>query len=121
MAKEIKLKISLDGAKDVEKDIDDIGDGLHELDVRDAKNAKQALDKLDRTNLNHLKTQIKEASETVKQFGSHIKNAGDKVSSFGQSATIALTAPITAMATFGITSQSALEKALQVSLHNQRI
>ncbi len=68
MAKEITLKISLDGASKVEAQIDDIGHGLHDLDVRDARNAKQALDRLDKTNLNHLQSEIKETAKDVKNF-----------------------------------------------------
>ena len=94
MAKEITLKISLDGASKVEAQIDDIGRGLHDLDVRDARNAKQALDRLDKTNLNHLQSEFRNTSKSIEDFGSTVKNVGQGLTSFGQQLTVGITLPI---------------------------
>lgn len=64
MAREIKLKISLDGGKEVEAKIDDIGDGLRDLDVRNARDAAEAIESIGRGN--NLKRTAEDA-QTLKE------------------------------------------------------
>ena len=92
MAREIKLKIILEG--NVEDEIEDISSGLSEMDKIHAKNAKDALDRIDRTTLNQIKSQVKSAGDSLKNFG-------DSVVSVGKKLTVALTTPIVA-ATYAI-------------------
>lgn len=105
MAREIKLKISLDGSEKVDDQIDEIGDGLEEIAKKDAKNAKDALNDLNSTNLAGIRAQIKSVGETFQTIGGKIKNVGKDL-------TVGLTAPIIGLTlligTLGITYEQSL-------------
>lgn len=111
MPREIKLKISLEGEKQVESGIDSIGEGLDDLDRVHAKSAKEALSQIDRSTFNQIKSQIKSVGSTLKEVGSQVKDFGQGITDIGQKLTVGFTLPIAAIATFGITSQASLEKA----------
>lgn len=72
MAKEIKLKISLDGGKQVEAQVDAIGDGLRDLDSRNAKEAVEALKSLGKV------PDLKNAAKQIKDFQQAANGLDDK-------------------------------------------
>lgn len=106
----IKLILKGDNA-DLISDIEEVSGGLEDLDKRAAKDAKKALDNIDKTTLSGIKAQIKSVGETLQTVGGKIKSFGSNIQSLGASLTVGLTAPILAIATFGIVSQANLEKA----------
>lgn len=110
--KEIKLKISLDGSGKVVSQIDDIGDGLHDLDVRDARHAKQALDQIDRTTFNHLRSQLKNTSQQLQEFGDNIKARGQDISQFGRSLTVGVTLPLLGLGVAALKTFADVEMAV---------
>lgn len=98
MAREIKLKISLDGSQKVVAGIDEIGNGLHELDVQDARNAKRALDQIDKS--------------TFKNISNQLKTLSDSITNAGQKLTVGLTVPITGVTVAAVKSFADIELAV---------
>ncbi len=110
--KEIKLKISLDGAGKVESEIENIGHGLHDIDVRDARHLKQTLDQLDRTSFSHLQSQITDASRKMQEFGGNVQNFGNKIQGFGQTLTYGMTVPIIGLGVAAVKSFADVQLAV---------
>lgn len=94
MAKEITLKIKMDGAGKIESDIQEISEGLSDLDKHAAREAKEALDRIDRTSFANIRSQVKQLGESLETAGKKITNFGNGLKDAGQKMTIGLTLPI---------------------------
>lgn len=102
----------MEGGKQVEAQIEGIGDGLHDLDVRDARAAKQALDQIDKTSFKNLRSQVSSLSKQMDEWGNQLQKLGDGITNVGQKLTIGLTAPIAGLAVAAVKSFADVESAV---------
>lgn len=93
---EINAKKTETGAAEAKRAIKSVGDEAEKLE----KKARKSIAGVD---LSGLKTQLKQAGDMVRNFGSAVSGAG-------RSLTVGLTAPLAALGTFGVKSALELDK-----------